>query len=208
MAQSRRFRPFAATVIERTGRPFSGHSPQQDRPGRERHGGPRHSRYDCAGRMVRRGSQVSPTPDGTVADPDQIIADLKRQLAECKAELNQETAERDAHERELVDAGVRQAATAEVLQIITSSRGDLVPVCYVMLERAAHLCDAGFGILWTYDGERFHAAALHGVPSAFAEFARNPISVADSAALGDVVRGHEFVHVTDLARSEERRVGK
>ena len=148
---------------------------------------------------------MSPTPDGKLADPDQIIANLKRQLAECKAELDQETAERDALLRELVHAGEQQAATAEVLQVINSSRGDLVPVFYKMLEKAAHLCDAGFGILWTYDGERFHAAALHGVPSAFAEFVRNPISVADSAALGDIVRGHEFVHVTDLAASKNYR---
>ena len=155
--------------------------------------------------MVRRGSQVSPTPDGTLADLDQIIANLKRQLAKCKAELDQRTAERDALQRELVDAGEQQAATAEVLQVINSSRGDLAPAFYAMLEKAAHLCDAGFGILWTYDGERFHAAALHGVPSAFAEFARNPISVADSAALGDIVRGHEFVHVTDLAASKNYR---
>ena len=148
---------------------------------------------------------MSPMPDGTLADHDQIIANLKRQLAECRAELDQGTAERDALQRELVDAGEQQVATGEVLQVINSSRGDLAPVFYAMLEKAAHLCDAGFGILWTYDGERFRAAALHGVPSAFVEFTRNPISVADSAALGDVVRGHEFVHVTDLAASKNYR---
>jgi two-component system NtrC family sensor kinase len=145
---------------------------------------------------------MSRTPHSTLSDPDQTIANLKRQLAECKAELDQRTAERDALQRELVDAGEQQTATAEVLQVINSSPGDLASVFDALLEKAARLCDAGFGILWTYDGERFHAAALHGVPSAFAEFARNPISVADSAALGDIVRGHEFVHVTDLAASE------
>jgi len=103
---------------------------------------------------------------------------------------------------DLQEALEQQTATAEVLQAINSSPGDLAPVFDAMLEKAARLCDAGFGILWTYEGECFHAAALHGVPSAFAEFARNPVSVADSAALGDIVRGHEFVHVADLAASE------
>src|SRR5262249_11928474 len=187
---SRPLRSFAAALIGMIKRDIAAHAFQQ---------------YACAGKVVGGGSQVSPTPDGTLVDPDQTIANFKRQLAECKAELDQGTAERDALQRELVDAGEQQAATAEVLQVINSSRGDLAPVFYAMLEKAAHLCDAGFGILWTYGGERFHAAALHGVPSAFAEFARNPISIADSAALGDIVRGHEFVHVTDLAASKNYR---
>ena len=154
---------------------------------------------------VRRDPQMSRTPDGTLADPDQTIANLQRQLAECKAELDQRTAERDALQRELVDSEEHQIATAEVLRVINSSPGDLAPVFDAMLERALRLCQAGFGILWTYEGERFYAAALYGVPSAFAEFARNPISVADSAALGDIVRGHDFAHVTDLAASKNYR---
>jgi hypothetical protein len=44
----------------------------------------------------RRGPQMSPTPDDTLAQPEQLIADLRRQLAECKAErdeaLEQQTA--------------------------------------------------------------------------------------------------------------------
>src|SRR5262249_14752051 len=43
------------------------------------------SRYDRLGRTVRRGSQVSPTPDSRIADPQQIIADLRRELDECRA---------------------------------------------------------------------------------------------------------------------------
>jgi hypothetical protein len=56
--------------------------------------------------------------------------------------------------------------------------------------------------LWVYDDELFHPVAVYGLPGAFAEFLRRPIDLADSAALGDIARGHRFVHVADLASSE------
>ncbi|HJU17878.1 MAG TPA: GAF domain-containing protein [Stellaceae bacterium] len=107
----------------------------------------------------------------------------------------------DALEIELVAAREREAAAVEVLGVISASPGNLVPVFEAILEKAVRLCEAGFGILWTYDNKRFQAAAHHGMPAAYAEFLRNPIELADSAALGDIARGHKFVHVADLAVS-------
>src|SRR5262249_4050662 len=64
----------------------------------------------------------------------------------------------------------QQAATAEVLQVIASSPGKLERVFRAMLQNAIRVCDAKFGTLFRYDGERLHPAAGIGTPPALAEF--------------------------------------
>ena len=94
----------------------------------------------------------------------------------------------------------RQTATAEVLQVINSSPGDLAPVFDAMLDKALQLCGAAFGILWTFDGEFVHAAAIRGATTAYAEFLTSmPHRPGVDNAHGRLLRGEEFVHIADVA---------
>ena len=71
---------------------------------------------------------------------------------------------------ELTEARHQQTATTEVLKVISSSPGDLQPVFQAMLENAARVCEAKFGVLFRYGEGAFHAAATLDVPPAYAGF--------------------------------------
>src|SRR6516164_1551317 len=62
----------------------------------------------------------------------------------------------------------RQTATSKVLEVISSSPGDLKPVFESILANAVRLCGAKFGNLYLREGDGFRAAAMHNAPSAYA----------------------------------------
>jgi len=97
----------------------------------------------------------------------------------------------------------QQTATAEVLQVINSSPGDLAPVFDMMLDKAMHLCEAAFGTLWTYGGSSFHPAALHRVPKAYAEAQSGvPVPTRPGSVLGRIASGDAYAQILDAAADE------
>jgi len=102
--------------------------------------------------------------------------------------------------RELREALEQQAATSEVLRVISSSPGELEPVFNAMLENATRLCEARFGEMFLYKSEAFQSVALHGVPPALAEFrAKNPpIRPPAHIPLARAVKNRMAEHVADV----------
>ena len=80
-----------------------------------------------------------------------------------------------ARTRELSEALEQQTATSEVLQVISSSPGELEPVFQAMLANATRICEAKFGTLWLREGDAFRAVALHNAPPAYAEARRREL---------------------------------
>jgi GAF domain-containing protein len=102
----------------------------------------------------------------------------------------------------------QQTATAEVLQVISSSPGDLAPVFDAMLEKAMRLCDAAFGLTRVADGEQFRTIGTRGVPAAYAEFlTRNPEPAGEGGIAARIRGGDPFVHIVDLRDDDRYRRG-
>ena len=95
----------------------------------------------------------------------------------------------------------QQTATAELLQVISSSPGNLEPVFQAMLENATRICGAKFGTLYLYNGDAFHATAFHNAPPAFIEDRkRAPLRPPPDSSLGRAARTKQVAHVLDSTK--------
>jgi two-component system, NtrC family, sensor kinase len=107
---------------------------------------------------------------------------------------------------ETQEALERQTATAEVLQVISSSPGELGPVFEAMLENAVRICRASFGTLLLYEGDRLRRVArmaAQNVPQLYAPDQETPphfIAPFDGApSLRRLVETKALVHIADIA---------
>ena len=101
-------------------------------------------------------------------------------------------------ERRLYESLEQQAATSEVLKVISSSPGELQPVFQAMLANATRICGAKIGILFQYCDSAFTALATIGVTPAYAEYLNSgPIKPGPSTGLGRVALTKQTVHILD-----------
>ncbi|MBR1198149.1 GAF domain-containing protein [Bradyrhizobium sp. AUGA SZCCT0240] len=121
--------------------------------------------------------------------------DMGARLQESYADLEKKVETRTAELRETLD---QQTATSEVLEVISSSPGELDPVFQKMLENATHICGAHFGTMNQYDGNCFRNVALFNVPQAYVAQADEPIYPHPKSGLGMIVRTHQAVQIEDL----------
>ena len=102
--------------------------------------------------------------------------------------------------RELAEALEQQAATSDVLQVISSSPGDLEPVFNAMLENATRICGAQYGMLWLTEGDGFRASAMYNVPTALIDQRQREqvIYPGEDIPLGQLARTRQLVHIQDI----------
>ena len=140
---------------------------------------------------TRRGKTTKPKPSNALK--------TARQGGSSAADLQEKL---DARTRQLNEAIERENATAEVLQIISGSPGELQPVFDAMLANATRICEAKFGTLYLRDGDGFHAASLHNAPPAYAAARRHEplLRPPPDAPLGVLAATKQVAHIPDLTK--------
>ena len=101
---------------------------------------------------------------------------------------------------DLTESLEQQTATSEVLRVVSASPGDMKPVFEATLANALRICEAKFGHILLYDGERYHATHLHDVPPSYRDFweQNGPLRPGPNTGLARLARTKQVAHIPDL----------
>jgi GAF domain-containing protein len=100
--------------------------------------------------------------------------------------------------RERNEALEQQAATADVLTVISSSSGNLEPIFQAILANAAQICRARFGTLNLCEGDGLRRVALHNAPPQYAMRRGEVFRPHPASASGHVVKTKQIAHIEDI----------
>ena len=113
-----------------------------------------------------------------------------------------------ASKRELQESLEYQTATSDVLQVISSSPGQLQPVYNAMLAKALRHCDAKFGGLFEYEHGAFKGVAGIGIPDELVVAAEADASrVSAHSDLRTLITRRKPIHSPDLRQNASYLAG-
>src|SRR6266487_239235 len=103
----------------------------------------------------------------------------------------------------------QQAATAEILRVISQSPHDEQPVFNVIAQSAARLCKANFVAVYRYDGSLIHFAAHHGLSArALEEMGRvYPLKPGQATTVARSILNGAFAEVPDTTADPHYAAG-
>src|SRR5262249_52980703 len=108
-------------------------------------------------------------------------------------------------EKRLAEAQEQQAATAEILRVISSSPIDVQPVFDGIAQSAMRLCEGTQSFVTRFDGELLHIAAFaHRDPGAVEQLHRRfPLPPSRALAHGRAILNGGVVHIADVRADGE-----
>jgi GAF domain-containing protein len=136
---------------------------------------------------------------------DSRVRDLEKRLAEALRLKTEALEQLQASNRERAEAQEQQAATAEILRVISSSPTDVQPVFDVIAENAQRLLRGWGALVVRFDGELLHVAGLRAGPGASEEPIRErfPQPVRQDTLIGVVVRDRAVKQIADVETDDD-----
>jgi hypothetical protein len=130
---------------------------------------------------------------------DATIADLRAENAALRAERDAATTRRESDYSERI---AHQAATIEVLKLLSSSPGDPRPLFDLIVRKASVLCDSTAAALYEYDGSMVHCrfATISKEPERTEAFLRQfprPLDQEPDHGATVAIRERRVVHIRD-----------